>query len=478
MTYRSRFLGGAKTSVASLALMASLMACGSELDVDVGDEHDHDYGELSYGQGLKQGIAVSGSWSPAADVVAAGDQASVQYDGAPPYDGGVNCSGGSTPGARTLRDVLIANYPAIGSIGVYNCRVIAGTNSMSLHGVGRALDVMIPTVGGDANNTAGDEIAAWLIENADALGLQLIIWDRTIWSTSRSPGNRVRAYSGSSPHIDHLHIEVNEAAAFQNLPWYQNPTGPGPAPSCDVVGQDGVVDAGPCQQLFGPAQYWRSEAAGRGGQLRWTNAYAGENPSNWARTTIKTRAPGRYTLQAFIDPAFGRYAAARYRIVDAGGERTVVIDQSRAPAGGGFVDLAVVDAGAEVSVVVEDNAASAPPSDARAIVVDAFRIVSASAPEPTPEPTPEEPTPEEPAPEEPTEPTEPTPPLPEPPPAPGDDGDIIDEGDDGDVLDAEDPGAASEIIVTVDGGCSQGGVGAAPMFGALLLLPLLRRRRR
>jgi uncharacterized protein (TIGR03382 family) len=483
MTYRSRFLG-----TSTLAATLVLAACGTELDHDHYD-HDHDYAEVTAGQGLEQGIAVSGAWSPSASVVAAGDQATVQYDGAPPYDGGVNCSGGATPGARTLRDLLIANYPQIGSVGVYNCRVISGTNSMSLHGVGRALDIMIPTVGGDANNTAGDAIAAFLIQNADALGLQLIIWDRTIWSTTRSPGNRVRAYTGSSPHIDHLHVEVNEEAAFQNLPWYQNPTGPGPAPSCDVVGADGIVDAGPCQQLFGPAQYWRTESAGRGGQLRWTNAFSGATPSNWARTTIRPRTAGRYTVQAFIDPAFGRFAQTRYRVRHAGGESVVVVDQARAPAGGGFVDLATVDVGAEVTVVVEDNAAASPPSDARGIVVDAYRIVAASTPPPQePEPTPEEPTPtpEEPAPapEEPEPAPTPTPEDPAPTPTPEEpaptgpaDDDIIDEGDSDDVLDSDDPGTASEIIVTVDGGCSQTSTTSMAPMG-LGLLVLLRRRRR
>jgi hypothetical protein len=176
----SRFFRSASLTLPTLVAFA---ACGVDLDVH-DDDHDHDYDELTWGRGLRQGITVAGAWSPPPDVVATADQQAVDYDGAPPYDGGANCSGGSTPGARVLRDVLIAHYAQIGSIGVYNCRVIAGSNSMSMHGVGRALDIMIPTIAGDANNTAGDDIAHWLMQNAEMLGLQLIIWDHSIWSVS------------------------------------------------------------------------------------------------------------------------------------------------------------------------------------------------------------------------------------------------------------------------------------------------------
>jgi hypothetical protein len=469
MTDRSRFPGVLLT----LTLVA---ACSTELDVDHAGDHDHDYGELTWGRGVQQGVTVAGAWSPPPEVMAVADQQQVDYDGAPPYDGGANCSGGSTPGARVLRDVLIAAYPQIGSIGIYNCRVIAGTNSMSLHGVGRALDVMIPTIAGDANNTAGDEIAHWLMQNAELLGVQLIIWDRSIWSVSRSP--RLRPYTGSSPHVDHLHIEINEAAAFKTLPWYNAPTGPGPAPACDVVGADGVVDAGPCQQLFGPARYWRTESGGHGGQLRWTNAYQGSVPSNHAHTTIKVMTPGRYRVEAFLDARFARFAHARYRLQTGGREQVLTVDQgATAPTGGGFVAIADIDIASELVVIVEDNVDFAPPSDARAIMVDAFRVRAATATPPTdPEPTPEtdptmpEPAPELPAPETPPE----TDPEPTPEPVPGDD-DIIDEGDSDTVLDDDDPGAVGEAVIVVEGGCAQTrGPGLLPLVG----FALLRRRRR
>ena len=454
MTGWSRFFRSASLTLPTLVAFA---ACGVDLDVDDDDhDHDHDYGELTWGRGLRQGITVAGAWSPPPDVVATADQQAVDYDGAPPYDGGANCSGGSTPGARVLRDVLIAHYAQIGSIGVYNCRVIAGSNSMSLHGVGRALDIMIPTIAGDANNTAGDDIAHWLMQNAEMLGLQLIIWDHSIWSVSY---DGIRSYGGSNPHVDHLHVEINEAAANKTLPWYDAPTGPGPAPACEVVGADGIVDAGPCQQLFGPAQFWRTESGGHGGQLRWTNAFEGDAPSNHARTTIKVATPGRYRVEAYLDADFARFNTTRYRLRSESGEQVITVDQGAlAPADGGFVSIVEVDIESELVVIVEDNVDFAPPTDARSIMVDAFRVqtttTSPTDPAPDPEPTPE--LPPDPAPE-----------------APGTD-DIIDEDDGEAVLDDDDPGAIGETVILVEGGCTQV---RTPGLIPFLALGLLRRRR-
>ncbi|MDP2344818.1 MAG: hypothetical protein Q8O67_27980 [Deltaproteobacteria bacterium] len=445
----------------------ALSACGVE-----GDDDHHDFAELTAGQGSTEHALTSpGSWDPANDVVAAGDQQTVQYDGAPSYDGGANCSGNATPGSRTLRDVLVAAFPQIDSVGIYNCRVIAGTNSMSIHGVGRALDVMISPIGGDADNGAGDPIAAFLMTNAEEIGLQGIIWDHTIWTTSRAAGSRVRAYGGSNPHVDHLHIEINEEAAFENLPWYGNPTGPGPAPECAALPPaGGVVDAGPCQQRFGPGQYWRTEAAGEGGQLFWTNAYQGDAPSNWARTTVKVEGGGDFDVDVKLDPAFAQFATTRYRIKGAGAEQVVVVDQAaRSLENNGWARLGTFTIPpAGLTVVVEDNSPTAPPA-AKRIVLDAVRV---SLPVAAPVDPPDEPAP---TPEEPTEPTpeEPTPEEPAP---------VVPDDKEGPVLDDDDEGTVQEsriVVVNQQPSCAASPSTSSPLvlvaFGGLIAL---RRRRR
>jgi L-alanine-DL-glutamate epimerase-like enolase superfamily enzyme len=135
-------------------------------------------------------------------------------------------------------------------------------------------------------------------------------------------------------------IEINEAAAFMTLPWYDAPDGPGVAEACpSLPAAGGVVDEGPCVQLFGPAQYWRTESAGEGGSLRWTNAYRGTNPSNHSRTVVRLPAAGSWDLDVSLDPAFARFTATRYRVTDAAGEQVLVIDQAAAAAAGPWARL-------------------------------------------------------------------------------------------------------------------------------------------
>jgi hypothetical protein len=168
-------------------------------------------------------------WTLPADVRAAGEAQHVRYDDAPAWDGGRNCSGpntcgganGFTAGTAELRRHILATFPGVSSIGGYCCRQnTASSNKTSVHGVGRALDIMIPTLGRfRANSSVGDPIANWLVRNAAAIGVQYIIWNRTQWSGHRS-APKDRAYTGPSPHTDHIHAEVNTDGAGRRTPWF------------------------------------------------------------------------------------------------------------------------------------------------------------------------------------------------------------------------------------------------------------------
>lgn len=104
----------------------------------------------------------------------------------------------------------LAAYPGVArSGGIYNCRPVRGSSAVSIHSEGRALDVMMPVVGGRAH-ASGHELLGRLAAGADGLGLQAVIWDRRIYSR-RSPSGR--AYNGSNPHVDHLHVEMVRASA-------------------------------------------------------------------------------------------------------------------------------------------------------------------------------------------------------------------------------------------------------------------------
>jgi peptidoglycan hydrolase-like protein with peptidoglycan-binding domain len=128
-----------------------------------------------------------------------------------PWEAAKNCTGNATAGAGALLAWLQANRQPPGrSLGIYNCRNVTGSSTTSLHGEGRAIDWGTP-LGGDGKGTSeGRALVDLLGSNADKIGLQCIIYDRTIWS-KRSPDGR--PYEGVNPHYDHLHIELTWQAA-------------------------------------------------------------------------------------------------------------------------------------------------------------------------------------------------------------------------------------------------------------------------
>jgi len=127
------------------------------------------------------------------------------YEGAGPYNGGKGCSKGLKTGTRAVGDVVDKKFPSIRYEG-YSCRPnTANKSQLSVHGTGRALDIF-------ASSSVGDQVANHLVKNAQALGIQLVIWNRTIWQV-RSSGATSKAYTGPNPHTDHVHAEVTARVA-------------------------------------------------------------------------------------------------------------------------------------------------------------------------------------------------------------------------------------------------------------------------
>jgi hypothetical protein len=119
-------------------------------------------------------------------------------------------SGGAQPGTIALTTYITSKWSGTRSLGIYNPRMIRGSStSWSIHAEGRAVDI---GVGLDADGEAiGDMVAEWVTDNASRLGVQYLIWNRQSWTQSRG----WRAYTGVSPHRDHLHIEQTRLAAAQ-----------------------------------------------------------------------------------------------------------------------------------------------------------------------------------------------------------------------------------------------------------------------
>jgi hypothetical protein len=176
-----------------------------------------------------ENLRISGSYVPDPASLRAGS-AIIHYDDVPAWDGGAHCSGNLTPGARQLSTYIRAHFTGVHTIGGYSCRPnTANTAKMSVHGSGRALDIMIPLDHGDADNGVGDPIANWLIAHSREIGIQYLAWDRTQWSGSRSSG-RVRPYTGPIPHIDHIHAELTIAASRMETPFFGGSVSPPSSP--------------------------------------------------------------------------------------------------------------------------------------------------------------------------------------------------------------------------------------------------------
>lgn len=201
------------------ALLAAMApGCGADESDDDGDDEQDVDAQIDSSEAA---IAVPGGWKPSAGAVRAASAARFAYDSA-----SGPCSGRLLPGADALGDAVAARFrrniasPGGGMPAVqgYNCRSIRGGGGRSIHGTGRALDIFIPRIRGKADNTKGDAVANWLLENASQLGVQAIIWDRAAWSVR---SKRVGRYTGQHPHDDHVHVEITEEAAAKQLAWYR-----------------------------------------------------------------------------------------------------------------------------------------------------------------------------------------------------------------------------------------------------------------
>lgn len=125
----------------------------------------------------------------------------------------------ATPHIVSLVECIEANWPALWNNGIFAIREKRSKNQMSVHAKGTAADVSYRFIGGKGKRVGGRKQAlacmAFLTENADALGLEMIIdykfgkfgraWrcDRGVWKVYDKPTVQ---FGGSG---DWLHIEVD-----------------------------------------------------------------------------------------------------------------------------------------------------------------------------------------------------------------------------------------------------------------------------
>ncbi|WP_304113648.1 tape measure protein [Mycolicibacterium bacteremicum] len=111
---------------------------------------------------------------------------------------------GLNPGADWLRSTIMQTFPSITSIGGKRSE-----DGFREHSTGNAIDVMIPGYNTPNGKAMGDQIASWVAQNRDALGVDGMIWRQTSFGYGGSwSGGKVMSDRGSDTqnHMDHLHI--------------------------------------------------------------------------------------------------------------------------------------------------------------------------------------------------------------------------------------------------------------------------------
>ena len=111
-------------------------------------------------------------------------------------------------------------WPNVAEVGGYRA-----SDPYPDHPSGRAVDVMVPGLGGAATSIAfGDEVAEYFMANADRFGVMYLIWNQRIWSNGRDPVApveqwRVMADRGddTSNHVDHVHITVSTGVSGSDI---------------------------------------------------------------------------------------------------------------------------------------------------------------------------------------------------------------------------------------------------------------------
>ncbi len=162
-------------------------------------------------------------------------------DIAPSYQAGTRCLTKALPGPVDFAKLLNAHY------GTHVYGILRPCAAE--HGEGRALDWMV-----NANTKSGlalgNAITTWLTAKdaqgrpgamARRFGINYIIWNRHMWR-SYDPGRGWAAYTGSSPHTDHIHISFTWDGAYEQTSWWTGKallqvkyTGPIGDPSSPVV---------------------------------------------------------------------------------------------------------------------------------------------------------------------------------------------------------------------------------------------------
>lgn len=196
------------------AAMLTLAAPAARADGEAGGD-DHAAGAVVL-RGPSEGVraVVLGARLPAPAPARA---LPATLDVRPSYQPGVSCDPVDRPGAVKLGRLLVDTY-GTGVFGI--SRFCDGT--LSEHHEGRAVDWMLDA-GNPTQKAVADSFVAWVTANsgeqARRLGIQYVIWNRTMWR-AYAPERGFTPYTGVSPHTDHIHLSLTWDGAMGRTSWW------------------------------------------------------------------------------------------------------------------------------------------------------------------------------------------------------------------------------------------------------------------
>jgi hypothetical protein len=165
------------------------------------------------------------------------------------------------------------------------------------------------------------QVGAWQAFNLDGGGSSEL-WQAGTGYLNDVNGNNNGA--GTRAVANHWGVIAKAVTGFPARPGHCVDSKP-----CGVIpAAGGVVDnAGECFRTFGPQETWRTEKAGNGGSLRWTNAWATSQPDNWAWWRLHFAEAGTYKLEYKAHPTWGVWTKVHHTIRAAGKNVDAVVNQ-------------------------------------------------------------------------------------------------------------------------------------------------------
>jgi len=141
-----------------------------------------------------------------------------------PYNPQSTCDPTVKPGTQYVLDMVMTSYGVGRRSSTSRACSVEGASE---HKEGRALDWGL-SIANPAEKAAGDAFVGWLTAvgpddrvgyNARRLGVMYVIWNGQIWSNS-SASAQWRAYTGSNPHTDHVHVSLSWQGAYMSSSWW------------------------------------------------------------------------------------------------------------------------------------------------------------------------------------------------------------------------------------------------------------------